>query len=173
MANADNLTDYLADETLSLPPQRDVEAAVGQILDLHGRQGGATFGLHFGDVSGQPLFAVSLYPKRTVLVFGRRVSAGVLRRFLRDNAELLDDPRNCVGTWYEEDADETTLDVSTTLADYPTAEALGRRYNQIAIFGLKSLETVVTDGTGVELAGWPPEAERLPPIRRGTTHADR
>ncbi len=130
------------------------------------------FILHFGNVSGQPLFAVSLCPKRSVLVLGRQVPAGVLRRFLRDTVELLDDPRNCVGTWYEEDADETILDVSTTLVDYPTAEELGRRYNQIAIFGLESLETIITDRTGVELAGWPPKAERLPPIRRGTTHAD-
>ena len=39
MANADNLTDYLVDGMLSLPPQMDAEAVVDQILDFHGRQG--------------------------------------------------------------------------------------------------------------------------------------
>ena len=170
MANAASLTEYLADDALTLPPRIDTEAVIREIVDLHRQHGGATFSLYFGNMAGQPVYAVSLYPNRSEPLLGAQVPERVLRRFLRDNEDLLREPRNCIGTWHVVATQQTILDVSATLSDRAAAEKMGRRYNQIAIFDLEAAEEIDTGGTGAELAGWPPEAERLPPLKRGDSH---
>ena len=114
---AKDLRAYLSNRRTGLPKPIPAEEAVTQIERLHGEKGGATFSLYFGDVVGQELFAVSLYPERSVQVRGRFVSARRLRAFLGQNQDLLSDPRNSVGIWYNEDDDTTYLDVTATLPD--------------------------------------------------------
>lgn len=164
---AGSLTEYVRVEASELPPQIDVEQAAQRIVELHRRQRGATFSLYFGDTSGQPLYAVSVFNERSKLVLDEKALASFLRRFIRDNMGLLVDPRNSIGTWYDVEGGVTWLDVTSTLPDRQEAEALGRQYNQRAIFSLMTGEEIDTGGTGEELPGWLPEAERLPEMRRG------
>lgn len=167
MRDAATLTEYVSDPATALPPRIDVETAVRRIRELHDEHGGATFSLYFGDAAGQPVYAVSLYAGRSEPLLGAQVPERILRRFLRDNDDLLQDPRNCIGTWYVRETQQTVLDVSAVFSDPAAAEELGRQYNQIAIFDLHAAEEIDTGGTGEELASWPPEAERLPPLKRG------
>jgi hypothetical protein len=163
---AKDLRTYLANRRTRLPRLIPAEGAATQIERLHEQNGGATFSLYFGSVVGQELFAVSLYPERSVQVRGRFVSARRLRAFLTQNQDLLSDPRNAVGTWYNEDDDTAYLDVAATLPDREQAITLGQLYNQIAVYDLLRGEEIVTGGTGEPLLDAPAEMHRLPQPRR-------
>src|SRR4051794_23407948 len=108
---AKDLRTYLANRRTRLPRQIPIQEAVEQIEPLHAERGGATFSLYFGDVASQALFAVSLYPERSVMTRGRSISARRLQAFVAQNQDLLQDPRNTIGTWYNEENDTTYLDV--------------------------------------------------------------
>jgi hypothetical protein len=163
---AKDLRTYLSNRRTRLPRPIPVEEAVTQIERLHRENGGATFSLYFADVGGQELFAVSLYPERSVQVPGRFVPTRRLQAFLAQNEDLLRDPRNTIGTWYNKDDDTTYLDVTATLPDKEQAITLGRQYNQIAIYDLLHEEEIATGGTGEPLPNTPPDIRRLPqPIR--------
>lgn len=164
---AQSLTEYLSDPSTTLPEPTDTDRAVAVVTDLHSRNGSATFNLHFGDLSGQTLYAVSLFPERTAKAKGSLLRPQAVAAFLRKNSDLLGDPRNSVGCWYSEEKDATFLDVSTTLPSRQTAIGLGMRYNQIAVFDLAREEVIETEGTGEEVADLPPENERLPALTRG------
>ena len=161
---AAGLLGYLMDTATVLPEPQDLDAMAGHIARMHQQNGGATFNLYFGDMSGQALFAVSVFPNGTVVESGRLVSPSVLRQYMRDTERLLRDPRNNVGTWYNPADDSTYLDVSTTLPERETAVALAVRCNQIAIYDLAGREELSTFGTGEDLSDLPPEDERLPPL---------
>jgi hypothetical protein len=75
---------------------------------------------------------------------------------------LLGDPRNAIGTWYNEDDDTTYMDVTAMLSDRDQAVSLGRQFNQIAIYDLFRDEEIDTGGTGEPLLDAPPETSRLP-----------
>jgi hypothetical protein len=163
---AQNLRAYLANRRTRLPKLLSAAQAAAQIEHLHREHGGATFSLYFANVAGQELVAVSLYPERSVKVRGRFVPTRRLQAFVAQNQDLLHDPRNAVGTWYNEDNDTTYLDVTATLPDREQAVALGRAYNQIAIYDLFRDEEIETGGTGEPRLDAPPETDRLPqPIR--------
>jgi hypothetical protein len=112
------------------------------------------------------LYSVSLYPERGVMISGRRIGADVLTAFVTANLDLLRDPRNCIGTWYNEADNITYLDISAVLPDREDAIALSRRYNQIAAFDLARLQVIETGGTGAPIVDLPPLTERLPKLRQ-------
>ncbi len=89
-----------------------------------------------------------------------------MRRFIAANLELLRDPRNAVGSWFNEADGQTYLDVSSAVADREQAIQLAGRYNQIAIFDLHRAEAIETGGTGEPVFDLPPVSERLPPLSR-------
>ena len=167
---AASLGEYLADSSSDLPEPIGVEAALAEIIALHQREGGATFNFYFGNLSGQALYAASVYPEQTALETGRAIKPQVLRQFFIDTQHLWNDPRNSIGTWYDAENDETYLDISTTLPDRQQMIGLGIRYNQIAIYDLAKRVEISTGGDGSDIAGLPPEDERLPPLLRGEEH---
>lgn len=164
---AQTLTEYLSEASVTLPEQMEADKVVAIMVALHAQNGGATFNLYFGVLSNQQLYAVSLFPERTVRSQGRMLRPQAVTTFLRKNADILRDPRNSVGCWYNEENDATYLDVSTTLPSRPAAIDLGIRYNQIGIYDLAGAKIIETEGTGEEAADMLPENERLPPLKRG------
>jgi hypothetical protein len=159
---AKDLRTYLSNQRTRLPRLILTGAAVAQIARLHEENGGATFSLYFGSVLGHELFAVSLYPERSVQVRGRFVPARWLQAFIVQGQGLLNDPRIAVGIWYNEEDDLTCLDVTAILPNRDQAIELARRYNQIAIYDLLRGEEILTGGTGDPVPDAPPEMERLP-----------
>lgn len=131
---------------------------------LNETNGGATVNRYFGDLGGQALFVVSLYPERTRRVAGQSVTEQTMTAFLADNDDLLGDPRNNVGLWYAPSRDTTFVDVSAALPDRDDAIVLGERYNQIAVFDLARFEEIETGGTGLPPSDAPPAPDRLPPL---------
>jgi len=149
---------------LGLPARIPADRVISEVVALQARDGGATYNCYFGSLSGQKLYAVSLFPEVGRKLKGKVVSGDVLRTFLADRQKLLRDPRCSVGTWYDGASGCTYVDISATLADKAQAVMLGKRYNQISIFDLAALREIRTGGTGKALPGWPPVGRRLPKL---------
>jgi hypothetical protein len=137
-----------------------------QVCDAHSQQGGASVHLYFGDLEGQALFAVSLYPERTIRINGKDISPDLIIAFCRQNAGLLQDPRLVLGTWYNADEEITYLDVTAVFTMRHEAIALAEAYNQIAVYDLAQEAEIDIGGTGAELPDILPEYQRLPPLMR-------
>jgi hypothetical protein len=146
---------------MRLPSQLSTDQVAEQAGHLHAKNQGATVNLYFGDMGGQTLYAVSLYPERTLRVRGAVVSQSRLKQYLQRNGDLLQDPRNSLGLWYSPRRNTTFVDVSATLSDRAQAEAIANEYNQISIFDLARFEEISTGGTGTKQHDTPSEAERL------------
>ena len=179
---ADSLADYLADPRTILPEPADAQQAAERAAALYERssrqyeQGlstsiGATFNLYFDDMSGQPYYAVALYSD---LVpdpdLGKNADIRVLRSLIVQNWELLLDPRNNIGLWYDDKDDLLYLDISAAMPDKSEAVRLGERYNEKEGFDLERGEPFPIGGTGIPTEGLPPPAERLPSlVRKGSS----
>ncbi|HUS16505.1 MAG TPA: hypothetical protein VM536_16020 [Chloroflexia bacterium] len=107
---------------------------------------------------------VNLYPERGQVVEGADIEPARIRQFIADNLALLIDPRNNVGTWFNDAEGRTYLDVSTALPNREQVLALGQRYNQMFVFDLDQLVALDTGGTGEPPADLPPLAERIPAL---------
>jgi hypothetical protein len=142
-------------------------------VELHESEGGCTFNTYYGSVAGMRLYAVSVYAERGRVVSDRSLEPQIVRRFVLDNQDILVDPRNTMGTWFNEEDGDTYLDVSTVIQSRREARALGRRYNQIAIFDLLTRNAIETGASGGLPTDIPPVSDRLPPLRQprsGGTH---
>ncbi|HEY7064238.1 MAG TPA: hypothetical protein VII06_22350 [Chloroflexota bacterium] len=152
-----------AQQAQPLPPALDLDAVAAQAAALHRANGGATVNLCYGDLAGQDLYVVVVYPELSETVPGPDLDAARIRQFIADHLALLSDPRNNVGTWVDDDGN-SVLDVSSALPDRAQAIALAQQYNQMGVFDLAQMETIDTGGTGAVPAGLPPVEQRLPPI---------
>ena len=164
---AESLSSYLANSAgLALPELTEAEKAASQTIALYEQHGrvGATFSLRFGDMNGQPLYSVSLWPERGRKVVGDTVKLRVLQVFIMENMDLLNDPRGCIGLWYNADENVTYLDIAATLPSQQEAQELAVQYDQIAIFDLKTLAEIETRGTGNTPTDMPHPTERWPQI---------
>ena len=81
----------------------------------------------------------------------RREFAKALNEYLRKNAELLNNKDNYLGTWWDKEHGQISLDVSTREMDTEKAKAIGRARNERKIFNLKTFEEIDVGGTGNNL----------------------
>lgn len=160
---ADGLAEYLADRHTLLPKVFSSEEAAEQIISLFQKSdySGATFNFYFGDLSGQPFFAVSPYPDLSETLPGVAVDQRDLKAFIMKHRPLLEDPRNSLGLWYDELNQETWIDISTVLPGKREADDIGKRYNQIDGFDLQKNEPFPCGGSGEPVEDMPPLMGRL------------
>ena len=142
----------------------DLDAVAAQTAALHRANGGATVSLLRGDLAGQALYAVVVYPELSEAVPGSDLDPARVRQFIADHLTLLADPRNNVGTWFDDEDGYTYLDVSTALPDRAQALALGQQYNQRSVFDLAQMTNIDLGGTGEIPANLPSIEQRLPSI---------
>ncbi len=71
------------------------------------------------------------------------------------------EPRNSIGTWYDDEANVTFLDITAVVADKREALMLGSVYNQKGIYDLATGDEIPTGGTGKKPGGAPPDTDRL------------
>jgi hypothetical protein len=148
-------------ELRRLSVARLAEDVVAAHYSVPGKEG-STFNLYVGDMRWRPAAAAAVFPERTRYVRGRRLDPERVKKYVRQNLDMLRDPRYSVGTWYNEELDRVELDVVATLEDKKLAEQLGRRYNQTAIYDLEKGELITTGGTGETPPDMPPPERRLP-----------
>ena len=168
---AEDINSYLADpKNFLLPQPADVDNAAQQILALYEESGreGATFSLYFGNMSGKPLYSVSVWPERGTQPLDNEMSVSVVQDFIEANSDVLkdlNDPRCGIGLWYNVDDDVVYLDIVALLPSRLDAVALAMRYDQIAVFDLEALTEIGTGGTGNGPSVMPSATERLPGMR--------
>jgi hypothetical protein len=164
---------YLHNPSPTRPPASETDEVIRHVYVLHTANGGSTYSMYFGDMAGRKLYAVSLFPDRSVLVGGTVVGPDALRAFVDGNRDLLVDPRVSVGTWFNTDDGVSFLDISATIPDREQAIELGKRYNQISIFDLWTFEEIETGGTGEPVQDLPPPDKRLSELAGGDRPAAR
>lgn len=104
-------------------------------LALHSRTNGATVSLSKGNMVGRELFAVSIYPERTIKL-RVRPSWQRLFAFVLANLDLLVKPDRALGTWFDALEGVHVLDVVVCLSDREAALDLGLHYHQWSVFYL-------------------------------------
>lgn len=111
------------------------------VADLTRRNDGASFNLYKGDLLGTPHYAVSVYPERGEVIPGQATPQDIAQ-FVQKNADLLQDPKNSIGTWFNKADGKTYLDISVTTPDIKEAATLGKAKGQLAIFDLGNKEEI-------------------------------
>ena len=166
---ASNLSEYAESADAILPPPMEIESLAEEATLISLAEGGATINLYFGNLAGTPLFSVSVFPDRSVVLEEEALMEGELRLWILGyviaNQILLRDPRCSVGVWHGKDG-LIYLDVTVTVSSKKKALKLGAQYNQLAVFDLKRLDSLDTKGDGSSVANLPPPLERLPPMAR-------
>jgi hypothetical protein len=152
-----------------LPPPLDLDAIAAQTAAIHDANGGATVNLYRGDLAGQDLYVVVIYPELSEAIPGPDLDPARIRQFIADHLTLLMDTRNNVGTWFDDEDGYTYLDVSTALPDRAQALALGQQYDQMGVFDLARMTTIELGGSGTPPANLPPIEQRLPPVADGAS----
>lgn len=97
---------------------------------------------------GQGGYSVSPYPERSETY--RRVSKDSIKKFIRDNGDLLSKPGHAVGAWRDPKSGKVFLDVTIVTRSRDEAVRLGRKHDQIAVFDFKRGRTIGTGGGGGE-----------------------
>lgn len=146
------------------PKVDEKEAAryAGRIASATERSGGTTFNIADGKPVGKgKVFGVSIYPDRSVILDPKDLTADRVKQFIHDNADLLTNPENAVGTWLDKESGKVYLDVSSALKDRALAEYAGFKYNQKAIWDSEKGEEIPTGGTGTPPEHLPPAADRI------------
>ena len=122
------------------------------------RDGGSTY-LIQGNMAETDNIAVSIFPDYSQVVMGH-VTYKQLSDFYQSHKLILKKyPELAVGTWYENNL--TYIDLVILVRDRDKAVALGRRYNQKAVFDLTTMEEIETGGTGKVLELFPTIEERI------------
>ena len=119
-----------------------------EIVKTHISTGGSTYDpRQRKSMVGTDRYSVSIYPDRTDTVPGKDITQQQLENFTKKNVDLLSQPENYIGTWFDQESGQSYLDV-VVLASKDGAIGLGKIANQKAVFGLKDFDEVPTMGTG-------------------------
>jgi hypothetical protein len=115
--------------------------AVQTTIELHSWSHGATVSLSKGNMVGQKLFAVSIYPERAIELTVQP-SWRQLFVFVLANLDLLLKPDRALGTWFDDLPGVHVLDVVICVSDRDTALELGLRFHQRSIFDLATSRAI-------------------------------
>jgi len=126
-------------EMLPVPSQEELVRASQEIAALTMQNKGATYNLYEGNMAGQPLYAVSVFPERTEEV-EEYPGAGRIHEFIQRNLELLRARGFHVGTWYNDALGRTYLEVSVTVSDLAEAKRLGRKYEETTVYDMSLMQ---------------------------------
>lgn len=120
-------------------------ARVDAVMKAHLANGGSTTDLTTGaSLSGTDNYAVSAHKDREAVVQGQ-LTPEALAKYIAANTDLLSTKGNVLGTWFNTEDGNTYLDVSQVTPDRARAMEIARSADQLAIFNLKTFETINTE----------------------------
>ena len=139
---------------------------IARQVNLNRKTGGSTFNTSKGDLVGSSNYAVSIFPDYSKIVKGKVTGRQLTEFYVKNEELLLKYPELAVGTWSK--GGQTHIDICVTIptANKYAALGLAKRYDQKAIFNLKTLEETRTGGTGRGLGTLPSIEKRMEEIRR-------
>lgn len=120
------------------------------------KTGGATINLEGGKRRFKEGYAVSVFPERELIIpANTQVTENHIASFIQDNLDLLEEPDVNLGVW-RDDSGQTFLDLSLVLSNLDTAQAMGAKLGQRALYDF---------GSGSSVAIPPASAqEQVPPF---------
>jgi hypothetical protein len=123
---------------LKLPIREPMISCIARVVDIafdsHSRTHGSTTSLLYGNVAGQKLFSVSIYPERTVELWTPPTWQQFFS-FALANADLLLKPAHALGSFFDDWKLEHVIDVVVLTSDRDAALALGLA-RQVSIYDL-------------------------------------
>jgi hypothetical protein len=137
-----------------------IASAVDMAYDSHSKTHGSTVSLFHGNMVGQKLFSVSIYPARTIKLWAPP-RWQQLFAFALANTDLLLKPIHALGTWTNDWTGEHILDVVVLSSDRDEALALALHYGQAAAYDLELRREIPVS--------WP--SEKLLATRAGGVNA--
>jgi hypothetical protein len=112
-----------------------IASAVDMAYDSHSKTHGSTVSLIHGNMVGQKLFSVSIYPERTVELW-TPPTWQQLFSFALANTDLLLKPAHALGSFFDDWTLEHVIDVVVLTSDRDAALALGLAARQLSIYDL-------------------------------------
>lgn len=124
---------------LKLPIREPMISCIGSVADIsydsHSKTHGSTVSLIHGNMVGQKLFSVSIYPERTVELW-TPPTWQQLFSFALANTDLLLKPAHALGSFFDDWTLEHVIDVVVLTSDRDAALALGLAARQLSIYDL-------------------------------------
>lgn len=74
-----------------------------------------------------------------------------IQSFMERNSDVLSDKNNYLGTWFDTESGNISLDISRNFSDMNEAINYGREHNEKAIWDVKNMTEISTGGTGNNL----------------------
>ncbi len=139
--HSSNAADKICQETASVPlPLREplisqIANAASTALTSHRRTNGATVSVLNGNLVGQKLYSVSIYPRRTIEL-DSTPSWRQLFAYALTTVDILLAPGRALVTWFDEERRLHVLDVVVCCPEYEVAVILGLRFGKCAIYDL-------------------------------------
>jgi hypothetical protein len=131
-------------------------ADLGTQVAAHNANGGSTFHPEHGDLKGKPYFAVGGEPEfrnpdLKMTIKGEELNPEQLKEFSERpavKAALAKHPDASIGSWHDQEADQSVVELVKTPKDRAEAIKMGTDNDQKAIYDLKEGKEIPTGGTG-------------------------
>ena len=170
-----NIEDFLSGKGVEIAPPgapttwqkggaKGLPSPIKNIVNIHNTKGGSTVNAVHGDITFTNAYSVSIFPELGITSPGKRITEKQIADFdakLRAAGVDTSSPNFSIGTWYDAKSDTTYIDAAITTSDRAQAIALGKQFNQKAVYDLGGLAEISTGGTGVAVGGLPSIQERV------------
>lgn len=131
-----------AEHLCSLENAVSLLSAVAEMsATLHAKSHGSTVSTTEGNLLGRPLFAVSIYPQKSIAL-SKALTRDLAFAFAILNADLLLLSDHALGTWFDSERNRHVLDVVVCVPLLNRAISLGLDHGQRAIFDLKEAREI-------------------------------
>ena len=118
-----------------------IENLAAIACQIYAKAKGATVSLHDGNMVGRKLFAVSIFPERSV-ASSAAPTWQIIFAFALLNIDLLVKPCHAFGLWFDDAKGVHVLDVVLCLRDRRTAIELGRTFGEKSIYDLAACREI-------------------------------
>lgn len=113
---------------------------IGNAVDVayasHRKTGGSTVSLFDGNLAGRRLFALSVFPDRTVELYDPPAWRQLFT-FVLENLDLALRKGCAIGTWHNRRRNLHVLDIVVCVSNLQAAQELGKCYDQQSIYSLE------------------------------------
>lgn len=115
------------------------QRVIKNIVRAHNTEGGSSFSAKGRVTSG---YSVGIEEGTGKTIQGKKVTEKQIADFIEEKKDLLKNPNNFVGTWYDKDNNVTHIDVSTAVKTEEEAMDLGDQNKQLAIWDFKNKQEI-------------------------------
>lgn len=126
--------------------------AAGGVASRTMTQGGISYHVKSGK-EPKDGYMCAVYTDRSTWLKGDDVTdpekrTKAVKDFMEKNKDVLSDPDNYLGTWYDNSSGSISLDISRNFSDRNEAIKYASEHNEKAIWDVKNMSEIPTGGTG-------------------------